>query len=63
VQVAAFLLGILWEIKRETGSGHMKIPQGLVVVLFVGGVIVFFLSVIFSSRKKKDKDSDKKNSS
>jgi len=41
----------------------MKIPQELVLVIFVGGLISFFLIVIFSGRKKKDKDSDKKNSS
>ena len=34
----------------------MKIPQELVAVIFVGGVIVFFLFVIFSSRKNNSKD-------
>ncbi len=41
----------------------MKVPQELVVVLFLGGVIGFFLFVIISSRRKKDKDTDKGNSS
>ena len=31
----------------------MKIPQELVVVIFVGGVIVFFLFVILSSLERK----------
>jgi len=41
----------------------MKVPQELVVLIFVGGLIGFFLIVILSGRKKKGKDSDKKNSS
>ena len=34
----------------------MKIPQELVAVIFVGGIIVFFLFVIFSGRNKKNED-------
>ena len=38
----------------------MKIPQELVAVIFVGGVIAFCLFVILSGRNKKDEDPDEK---
>jgi hypothetical protein len=38
------------------------LPQEFIIAILLGGVISFYLFVIISSRKKKDKDSDKKNS-
>jgi hypothetical protein len=37
------------------------ISQGLFVMLFIGGIIVFFLFVIMSDRKNTSKDPDNKN--
>jgi hypothetical protein len=39
----------------------IKISQELALVIFVGGLISFFLFVIISSSRKKDKDKDKEN--
>ena len=41
----------------------INISQELGLVLFVGGIVGFFLFVIISGKKKKDTDTDKKNSS
>ena len=62
VQVAAFLLGTLLGIKKKGTVYMINISQELGLVLFVGGIVGFFLFVILSS-KKKDADSDKQNSS
>jgi len=39
-----------------------EISQEIVLLIFVGGLISFFLFVIISSRRKKDKDKDTENS-
>ena len=41
----------------------INISQELGLVLFVGGIVGFFIFVIISSKNKKDTDTDKKNSS
>jgi hypothetical protein len=39
----------------------MKMPQELIVMILVWGLIAFYLFGILSRRKKKDKYPDKKN--
>jgi hypothetical protein len=39
----------------------INISQELGLVLFVGGLVSFFLFVIISSSRKKDKDKDEEN--
>ncbi len=39
-----------------------EISQDLVLIIFVGGIVAFFLFVILSGKKKKDTDTDNQNS-
>lgn len=48
------------EFPKDWATYMKEISQDLVLFIFVGGLISFFLFVIISSKRKKDKDSDKK---
>ncbi len=49
------------EFPKDWATYMKEISQDLVLLIFVGGIASFFLFVIISSKRKKDKDPDKKN--
>ena len=36
------------------------LPQEIIIAILLGGIVSFYLFVIISSRKRKDKDADNK---